>query len=104
MKHQQESRPWLIRLAERIPGFKRHHKMAETDGFHPNNTIIHRYADAKVLLAELLRFKFDKKQIVIRADNENGFQIQLPRQLNDVSSVTLSLDHHTRLLYSPSSL
>ncbi|KAF6804914.1 hypothetical protein CSOJ01_09876 [Colletotrichum sojae] len=57
--------------------------MAETDSFRPNNTITHRYEDAKVLQAELVRLKFDKKDIEIRADNGRGFRIQLPRQLDE---------------------
>lgn len=66
MNHQQESRSWLIRLAERIPGIRKHRKMAEPNRFRANNVIEHRYATGEVLQMELLKLGFDKKDIKIR--------------------------------------
>lgn len=66
MKNQQESRYWLTRLAERIPGIRKHRKMAEPDNFNPNNYIGHRYATAETLKGELLKLGFSKQEIRIR--------------------------------------
>ncbi|GKT59615.1 hypothetical protein ColTof4_10837 [Colletotrichum tofieldiae] len=57
--------------------------------FRPNNTIAHRYAKADVLQKALIDLGFEKKDIIIRANNQDGFKMQLPRVLELKETATI---------------
>ncbi|EXF75725.1 hypothetical protein CFIO01_05321 [Colletotrichum fioriniae PJ7] len=62
--------------------------MSETPEFKATDVINHRYADASVLTRMLISFEIPKKQIKLQATEEKGFEMQLPRKLTDVRSIS----------------
>jgi len=81
------TRPWVYRLADWIPGFKSTRgTMAQP--FHVTAAIDHRYADDDIL-REILRsppINFMPKDIKIRSTKGNGYELDLPRKLQDVET------------------
>ncbi|KAK1508844.1 hypothetical protein CABS01_08074 [Colletotrichum abscissum] len=74
-------RSWASRLKSYIPTFGKRDKMANTEEFIATDTIIDRYADVKVLQKTLLRFKFPKETIKVKATKADCLKVQLPRKL-----------------------
>ncbi|KAI1359232.1 hypothetical protein F5Y08DRAFT_86117 [Xylaria arbuscula] len=73
----------LIKVVDNIPGLRsRRNAMAEPD-FIATDTFAHRYVDEKVLCDALIELKFKKEDIKIKATESRGFDVNLPRKLNE---------------------
>ncbi|KAI0521588.1 hypothetical protein F5B22DRAFT_595579 [Xylaria bambusicola] len=76
----------LIKVVDLIPGLRsRRNAMAETPPFKATDTFAHRYQDEEVLRKALVEIcGFTLAEIRIQITERNGFDVQLPRPLDEV--------------------